>query len=271
MAELSFAKSFLSSLDNRPIKIPSDYVVDPETTPLRGSVCALFTRPTVYAAPTRLMGPPTNTEQYTLPRLSHPPHPLMPKKRKVSDTDADAAAAAPGGSITNPGASKSVTALLKSARNPVLEVRLTNIPIATTNVLDLREAVQQRITLPDQESPVPLDKIKILYRKKPVSGSPEKTVAEIIRDHEDPDAAEAILRGGKTVEFGVMILGGAAVRPAEETPVAAKTAQRTSSSDVLRSETFWRDLQGFLEQKTKDPTEASKLTGLFKKAWEAST
>ncbi|KAL8894420.1 MAG: hypothetical protein Q9207_008504, partial [Kuettlingeria erythrocarpa] len=36
MSELSFAKSFLSTLDNRPIKLPADHAADLKTLELKG-------------------------------------------------------------------------------------------------------------------------------------------------------------------------------------------------------------------------------------------
>jgi hypothetical protein len=38
MTELSFAKSFLSTLDSRPIKLPSDHGADPKTFEPKGPV-----------------------------------------------------------------------------------------------------------------------------------------------------------------------------------------------------------------------------------------
>lgn len=35
MSEVNFIKSFLSSLDSRPIKLPADYVFDPERVGLK--------------------------------------------------------------------------------------------------------------------------------------------------------------------------------------------------------------------------------------------
>lgn len=35
MSEFSFCKSFLSTLDSRPVKLPADYVFDPQTVGLR--------------------------------------------------------------------------------------------------------------------------------------------------------------------------------------------------------------------------------------------
>lgn len=42
MSELSFAKSFLSTLDSRPIKLRADHVFDPEQVGLRVPVSLLY-------------------------------------------------------------------------------------------------------------------------------------------------------------------------------------------------------------------------------------
>jgi len=44
MTEVSFARSFLSTLDARPIKISADHVEDPRTYPARGPVSRLGLR-----------------------------------------------------------------------------------------------------------------------------------------------------------------------------------------------------------------------------------
>lgn len=169
-----------------------------------------------------------------------------------------------------PGSSKSITVNIKSARNPALEFSLPNAPISTTSVQDIRDAVKQRVT--DAEgNPVALDKIKILYRRKPVTGT-GKTVAEILAD--EPE----MLTGGKGVEFGVMILGGAkAIDVAEAQPATEtrdesppKPAIGPSGAELVQTEAFWDDLQGFLGQRLKDEDEAKKLRELFKSAWSSS-
>lgn len=165
-----------------------------------------------------------------------------------------------------PGSSKSITVRIKSARNPALEFSLVNAPLSTTTVQDLRDAVRSRVA-DAQGNQVALDKIKILYRRKPVSGT-GKTVAEVLAD--EPD----ILVGGKEVEFGVMIIGGAKTidaaaqpEPAEQRDVSPpKPAVGPSGEEVLKTEVFWDDLQGYLEQRLKDEHEAKRLRALFKDA-----
>lgn len=178
-----------------------------------------------------------------------------------------------------PGSAKSVTVQLKSARNPVLDISLDNVPLTTTSIHDLREAVRQRTVAADGTQPPAADKIKILYKKKPVGGSSERTLAEILGDSEPQ-----VLSGGKTVEFGIMVMGGATVKPevtespagagakiAETEPYPSKPAEGASGSEVLQTEEFWKDLEGFLELRTKDTVESLRLAGIFKRAWQADT
>ena len=168
-----------------------------------------------------------------------------------------------------PGSSKSITVRVKSARNPALEFTISNAPLSTTTVQDLRDAIRERVT-DAQENPVALDKIKILYRRKPVTGT-GKSIAEILAD--EPD----LLAGGKEVEFGVMIIGGAKTVEAVETQAEPepqevsppKPAVGPSGAEVLRTEAFWDDLQGFMEQRLKDYEEAQRLRTLFNKAWSS--
>lgn len=173
-------------------------------------------------------------------------------------------------STAAPGSSKSINLRLKSARNPALEFTVSNAPISTTSVSDLKDAVRERV-VDGQNERVPLEKIKILYKRKPVTG---KTVAELLED--EPE----LLAGGKTVELGVMIMGGAKTVEEQAAGAGQGTSSSSSSSPkpaigpsgevLLETEAFWNDLEGYLEQRLKDIDEAQKLTTLFKGAWTAS-
>lgn len=184
--------------------------------------------------------------QYTLPKLQAP-HPQMPKKVKSQQA---------------PGASKSITIQLKSVRNPSLEVTIANAPISTTSVEDLKDAVRGRVA-DNSGQKVALEKIKILYKRKPVTG---KTVAEVLAD--EPD----MLAGGKGVEFGVMIIGGATVvEPAKETEQEDASAKPAGGKEnVLETAAFWDDLQTYLGQRLKDDEQANNLRALFQNAWSSS-
>lgn len=207
---------------------------------------------------------PADIYQYTLPRLQ-PPHPSMPKKTASKDA--------------NPGSSKSINITLKSARNPALEIALPNTPLATTSVSDLKDAVRERIVEANSDGKVALEKIKILFKRKPVTGT-GKTVAEVVGDAGE----EGLLAGGKGVEFGVMVMGGArtvgkqasapAAAPSEDEigpgETTAKAAVGPSGEALLESGAFWDDLEGYMEQRLKDEAAAKRLTGLFRDAWSAS-
>lgn len=170
-----------------------------------------------------------------------------------------------------PGSSKSITVRVKSARNPVLDFSIPNAPLSTTSVQDLRDAVQGRVTNP-QGGQVSLEKIKILYKRKPVTGT-GKTLAELLVDE------PAVLAGGKEVEIGIMIIGGAQAvesspaqpeAPEKQDEVLPKPVVGPSGEEVLRTEAFWDDLQGYLEQRLKDEGEAKHLRSLFKDAWKST-
>jgi ubiquitin-like protein 4 len=138
---------------------------------------------------------------------------------------------------------------------------------------------------------VAAEKIKILHNKKPVPAS-KKTVSDVLegRDREK----------GKTVELGVMIMGGVPDPPvmsgatsrAEATPsglggVADTSAspppegmegietvssppigQGLSGKEVLETDEFWMDLQGYLQQRLKDEAQAVRLVQKWKSSWD---
>ncbi|KAL2828026.1 cell-cycle control medial ring component [Aspergillus cavernicola] len=263
MSELSFAKSFLSTLDSRPIKLRADYVHDQDTprVPVRPLPFPFPISQSKVVPPQQQANPKSTYKQYLLPRLQHP-RPEMPKRTKKAPI---------------PGSSKAITVTLKSTRNPVLEIILSNVPASTTIVSDLKDAVRDRI-LDNSDNKVSLEKIKILYKRKPIVGV-GKTVAEVVSDVGEEDL---ILGGGggKQVEFGVMVMGGARVveeqgqRQDEEATCSgettAKAAVEPSGEVLLETEEFWEDLQGYLGQRLRDADEAEKLRGLFKEAWAAS-
>jgi hypothetical protein len=113
-----------------------------------------------------------------------------------------------------------------------------------TSVLDLKKEVSIQAS-------VPMDKIKVLHKKKPV-GDP-KVLKDLVGDEDT------------SVEFSVMIMGGAAsAKKDEDIPSAA---QEPSGAHLLETEEFWMDLKGFLTQRLKDQVEGERVFGVFKNAW----
>ena len=133
-----------------------------------------------------------------------------------------------------PGSSKSITIRLKSGRNPALEFTVPNAPLSTTSVEDLKDAVRGRVA-DAQDNKVPLEKIKILYKRKPVTG---KTISELLAD--EPE----MLAGGKEVEVGVMIMGGAKVSTRPRGPVRQATRPLLLPSQRLDQvgRMYWRQM-----------------------------
>jgi len=224
MTEVSFARSFLSTLDARPIKISADHVEDPRTYPARGP--------------------------YTLPKM---PKPMS----RPGSLEPDANGSTPSASQPAPGSERSYSVQLTSARNPPLDITLLAQSI-NTSVLDLKAAIVDKTGLP-------LDKIKLLHNKKPVADS--KILKDLLN-------AEAVTSTRK-VEFGIMVMGGAATLAAAE---AAKNVASSSGSDVaqgpsgdevLETAAFWDDLRGFLLQRIRDEKAAADLADTFQAAWKA--
>lgn len=161
-----------------------------------------------------------------------------------------------------PGQERSVTVHIKSLRNPPLDIQLTSQPL-NTSILDIKTAVAEQASLV-------ADKIKVLHKKKPVADS--KVLKELLGEEE------------ASVEFSVMVMGGAAAAAAPAAPTvapatspAAKTgetaegtnpAQGLSGEAVLATDEFWTDLRGFLSQRIRDEKITEDLFGKFLSSWE---
>ncbi|KAG6040008.1 hypothetical protein E4U41_001670 [Claviceps citrina] len=172
-------------------------------------------------------------KQYILPRM---PTPMSKPKPKT----------------TLPGQERSITVLLKSLRNPPLDVKLASQPLSTS-VLDIKARVAEQTS-------IPVDKLRLLHNKRPLADS--KIIKDIVSDG-----------AHKTVELSVMVIGGAAAvfMPEQGAAAAAATpAAAPSGRDALTTEVFWEDLNGFLLQRLKDEETAKQMGTLFKSSWESS-
>src|SRR5271155_4950581 len=97
-----------------------------------------------------------------------------------------------------PGQEQSLTISLKSIRNPPLDIILkSQSPL--TSILDLKTEVSS-------QSSIPVDKIRILLKKKPVGDA--KILKDLVGEEET------------SVEFSVMVIGGAASVKKEGNAVA---------------------------------------------------
>jgi hypothetical protein len=156
-------------------------------------------------------------------------------------------------------------------------IPLSSIDPSKTSVYDLKQQYATQASLSAA-------KIKILYKKKPVTDS--KTLLEVI----GTDV-------GSEVEFGVMVMAGAAlggaaspttggtpvtsppaVAPPTESEKGLASAGETSAGmanatigkgkEVVATDEFWGDLKNFVLQRTKDADESERLLSVFRGAWE---
>lgn len=146
-----------------------------------------------------------------------------------------------------PGQERSVTIHLKSLRNPPLDIKLTSQTL-NTSLLDVKTDVSR-------QTRIPAEKLKILHNKKPVPDS------KVLKD--------LLSATDLTINFNVMVIGGAAAILPEEEPSPAPSSEPTGA-DALETEKFWSDLQGFLMQRLKDEAQAEQLSALFKSSWQSN-
>lgn len=148
-----------------------------------------------------------------------------------------------------PGQERSLTITLKSLRNPPLEIVLkSQSPLLS--ILAIKTEVSS-------QAKIPVEKIKILHKKKPVGD------AKVLKDLVGEEDAG--------VEFAVMVIGGTASVGKLEDNTSAPVAVGPSGGEVVATEEFWTDLKGFLTQRLRNEGESEKVFGVFKKAWDSST
>ncbi|SPQ27466.1 071d7b63-31ef-400d-b7f1-7df008c90d85 [Thermothielavioides terrestris] len=146
--ELAFAKSFLSLLDSKPTKISADHVEDPRSYP--------------------------GSTPYIIPR--HPTFKPFSKRPRTTTTTTTTATSSSSNQENNqpaPSAQQKqqlIPVTLRSPRNPPLEVSLPPQP-PTTSLGEIKELFAARTGLP-------VDKVKLLFGKKPVGDS--KALGELL-------------------------------------------------------------------------------------------
>ncbi|KAF7879870.1 uncharacterized protein EAF02_008040 [Botrytis sinoallii] len=109
MTELTFAKSFIQTLESRSPKITADHVEDPRNYPSRGAVCL-----------------PCALTLCHSPKMKKPPA----KRQKLT-----------------PGQERSISVSLKSSRNPPLDVTLSALS-PNTSILNLKESLSEKEGIP---------------------------------------------------------------------------------------------------------------------------
>ena len=154
-----------------------------------------------------------------------------------------------------PGSAPAMTVVLRSLKNPPLDMSLPAQPL-TTSVLELKQKVASELGLDS------VDKIRVLHKKKPAVDS--KSIKDIMGEDQ-----------GKTLELNVMIMGGMPEKSSDPPKTSidaempdAPVAQGESGSPVMQSAEFWSDLQGFLMQRVRDQAVAERAAKMFAEVWK---
>ncbi|MCJ1382728.1 hypothetical protein MMC17_005841 [Xylographa soralifera] len=228
MTELSFAKSFLSTLDSRPVKLPSDHAFDPKTFEPNGP--------------------------YTLSRMPHP----MRRTSKPSAPGAAPALTVSLKSLRNPPLDISLSN--KPLTTSVLELKQAvaeNIGVSGTDKIRLlykKKPCADSKTVKDLIGDEMLKDVEfsVMVMGGMAAGGEAAPEAE-----KNPGSAAD---GDTKMEDVPMAQGPSGV--------VVLDAQGPSGAPLLGTQQFWQDLDAFLVQRIGDKDVASEALALFIGAWK---
>ncbi|PHH71714.1 hypothetical protein CDD80_5052 [Ophiocordyceps camponoti-rufipedis] len=164
---------------------------------------------------------------------SRPPY-ILPRMPKAMSKPTELA----------PGQERSLTVVLKSLRNPPLNIKLTSQPL-NTSLLDIKNSVFR-------QTRIPMDKMKILHNKRPLTDT--KVLKDVVGEADN------------SVELSIMVIGGAAAIPPLE-----DSKPKSDGAAVMQTDAFWADLKGFLKQRLDDQATVDKATRVFRASWNQTT
>ncbi|KAL1884351.1 hypothetical protein VTK73DRAFT_45 [Phialemonium thermophilum] len=162
-----------------------------------------------------------------------------------------------------PGSERSVHVTVRSLlrgqshqqQQPQLDTDLGHLPVSTS-VLEVKTAIVAR----NSGASLPVERIKLLYRKKPVPDS------KVLKDLLSSDTG-----GSAAIDFSAMVLGGGGADTGAEshTSIAPGSAAKDGSVGMaaLKTEEFWADLGGFLQQRLRDKGAADEVLSRFRQSW----
>ncbi|TKA66918.1 hypothetical protein B0A49_04086 [Cryomyces minteri] len=226
MTEISFAKSFLSALDSRPIKLSGDHVSDPKKYPSQSA--------------------------YILPKMPSP----MPKRRKLSSPADPSSPGAPPAASAPPTA----TVTLKPMRAAAQPVTLASQALSTSVYAIKTLYAAQTGTSVDKI------KLLLHKKPCADSKTLKELLPEADADADADAGRQipvAVVEKDTLWKGFAAAKAHAAPKPnAADVPVT----QGASGGEALQSEAFWEDLKGFLVQRLRDEAEGERVVGLFRKA-----
>ncbi|MCJ1315845.1 hypothetical protein MMC15_001165 [Xylographa vitiligo] len=228
MTELSFTKSFLSILDSRPMKLPSDHAFDPKTFEPKGP--------------------------YTLPRMPHP----MRRATKPSAPGSAPALTVSLKSLRNPPLDISLSN--KPLTTSVLELKQAvaeNIGVTGTDKIRLlykkkpcadsktvKDVIGDEVLRDVEFSVMVMGGVAAAGEAAPNAQKDLGSTADEDTKMEDVPMAQG--------PGGVVVLD----------------AQGNSGVSLMGSQQFWQDLDAFLVQRIGDKEVASEALAVFTRAWK---
>ncbi|MCJ1284253.1 hypothetical protein MMC26_003584 [Xylographa opegraphella] len=228
MTELSFTKTFLSTLDSRPIKLPSDHVFDPKTFEPKGP--------------------------YTLPRMPHP-------MRRISKPSAPGSAPALTlslKSLRNPPLDISLSN--KSVMTSVLDLKQAvaeNIGVTGTDKIRLLYKKKPCADSKTIKDVIGDEVLKVVEFSVMVMGGVVTAGTA---------ASEAEKYPGSAVDSDTTMEDIS--RPQDLSAARVLDAQELSGAPLLGTQQFWQDLNTFLIQRIGDKKVASDASAVFAQAWK---
>ncbi|GIZ47383.1 hypothetical protein CKM354_001047600 [Cercospora kikuchii] len=238
MSEVTFAKSFLATIDKRAIKLPADHVSDPRQYP--------------------------NQSPYILPKQTHPfPRKTGPTSTQQAQAKTITATLKPmkaGETVTIPNVAldstiydiKTQYAAKISIPHDKIKVLLNKKPAAdlkTLKDLGVDNDVELSIMIMGGGGTTPRAQSPAVSTPSAFAPPPVPAPSETKGDPMDVDEKTSAPDSE------------AAAREA-----AQKEADANSAVGILKTEEFWADLQGFLSQRLRDEQEGKRLASVFREA-----
>ncbi|KAF2157938.1 hypothetical protein K461DRAFT_290200 [Myriangium duriaei CBS 260.36] len=229
MAEVQFAKSYLATLDRRPVKLSSDFVSDPKKYP--------------------------SQSPYTLPRPTHPFPTRAPSTTSTSNISITLTPTKPTHpSLTLPS--------LPSALTTILDLKTqyaqhASLPVSAVKILHAKRPAADLKTLKDLlPSPTPPDAelgVMVLAHVPSAAGGVESSPTPPVVA---PSAFAPPPKDKVEQQHSAPL--------SEEAKAVA--GEEAVGKPAVRDERFWGDLKDFLVQRLRDEGEGERLLGVFRTA-----
>ncbi|KAK3066497.1 hypothetical protein LTR53_017127 [Teratosphaeriaceae sp. CCFEE 6253] len=236
MSEVSFAKSFLTQLDKKAIKLPADHVSDVKKYPAQSP--------------------------YILPRQTHP----FPRKSPPTPSSA------PPKSITATlkpmrGGGDPITVADLTPTSTIHDVK-TSYAQQSGQQQDKIKLLLNKKPAADLKtlSELGVEGESVEFSVMLMGGTSSAATTPAVEKGEP--AMPVVGGGGDKMEVDTPDPVSAPSAPAPESEKAQAEAQPETGTveEMLKGEEFWADLKGFLVQRLRDEGEAEKLAAVFREA-----